>query len=359
MKPPKPHRRILLVHHVDSYSGSPHVLAQVAKIAMARGLECTVLTTPGGGFLADLSGVRHWWLRSRFGKPTRMPSSIAFLALQLEECAYLVRARVEGIQAIYLNTLFHPLPALLSRLLFAHRVVHAHEVPRPLFVGKILARVASLGVRRVFHPTRYAMEMLGVSDNPRNEVVPCGVEEIPDPSDPVARYRFPLVVMAASLAVYKGAHLFVELARRMPDLSFRLALGASREDSLRSLGEPPSNLEILCQCRDRVRIFGDATVVVCATIPRLRAENFAVSVGEAMAWGIPVVIPPVGGMVERVVDGENGFLVDPEDLVSMVAAIRRILSSQDGYLSFSRAAREVRCSMEDFARPVEEFLSEV
>lgn len=359
MNEPTQRGKILLVHHVDSYSGSPHVLAQVAKIALAGGFDCTVLTTPGGGFLADLAGVRHWWLRSRFGKPTRLPSSIAFLFLQLEECAFLVRARGKGIRAIYLNTLFHPLPTLLSRLLFRHRVVHAHEVPRPLFVGKILAQIASFGARQVFHPTRYAMVTLGVSGHSRNTVVPCGVEEIPDPSDPVARYRSPKVVMAASLAVYKGAHLFVELARRMPDLSFRLALGASREDSLRSLGEPPANLELLCQCRDRVRIFGDATVVVCATIPRLRAENFAVSIGEAMAWGIPVVIPPVGGMVERVVDGGNGFLVDPEDLESMVAAIRRLLSSEDGYLSFSRAALEVRCSMRDFEQPVEAFLSEI
>jgi L-malate glycosyltransferase len=357
MHKPTTRRKILLVHHVDSYSGSPHVLAQVVKLATARGFECTVLTTPGGGFLADLDGVRHWWLRSRFGKPTRLPSSVAFLLLQLEECAYLVRARAEGIRAVYLNTLYHPLPALLSRLLFPHRVVHAHEVPRPLWVGKILARIASLGAQQVFHPTRYAMETLGVSGNPRNIVVPCGVEEIPDPSDAVSRFRLPKVVSAASLAVYKGAREFVELARSMPDLSFRLALGASREDSLRTLGELPPNLELLCQCRDRVRIFGDASVVVCATLPRLRAENFAVSVAEAMAWGIPVVVPPVGGMVERVVEGRNGFLVDPEDLGSMASAIRRILSSEETYLSFSREAQKVRCSMRDFETPVEEFLS--
>lgn len=359
MKTKKTRGRILLVHHVDSYSGSPHVLAQVAKVALARGFECTVLTTPGGGFLADLADVRHWWLRSRFGKPTCLPSSIAFSLLQLEECVFLVRARREGIRAVYLNTLFHPLPSLLARLVFPHRVVHAHEVPRPLLLGKLLARFASFGSQQVFHPTRYAMEKLGVSGNPRNIVVPCGVEEIPDPSDPIARYRSPKVALAASLAVYKGAREFVELARRMPDLAFRLALGASKEESLRVLGDLPPNLELLCQCRDRVRIFGDASVAVCATIPRLRAENFAVSIGEAMAWGIPVVVPPVGGVAERVVAGRNGFLADPEDLDAMAAAIRRILSSEDGYLSFSRAAREVRCSMRDFERPVEEFLSRV
>lgn len=359
MNNPTKRRRILLVHHVDSYSGSPHVLAQVAKIAKSKGFECTVLTTPGGGFLADLSGVRHWWLRSRFGKPTRLPSSIAFLLLQMEECVFLVRARGEGIRAIYLNTLFHPLPALLARLIFPHRVVHAHEIPRPPVLGKFLVHCALLGGQRVFHPTRYAMDVLGVSRDPRCRVVPCGVEEIPDPSDPASRFRSPKVAMAASLAVYKGAHLFVELARRMPDLPFRLALGASREDSLRILGDLPPNLELLCRCRDRVRIFGDAAVVVCATIPRLRAENFAVSIGEAMAWGIPVVIPPVGGMVERVQDGKNCCLVDPEDLDGMAASIRRILSSEETYLGFSGAAKDARCRMEEFAGPVEAFLEEI
>jgi UDP-glucose:tetrahydrobiopterin glucosyltransferase len=45
---------------------------------------------------------------------------------------------------------------------------------------------------------------------------------------------------------------------------------------------------------------------------------------EAMATGVPVIAYRRGGPAEIVVDGETGFLVEPDDVGGLVAAVRRI-----------------------------------
>jgi glycosyltransferase involved in cell wall biosynthesis len=57
-----------------------------------------------------------------------------------------------------------------------------------------------------------------------------------------------------------------------------------------------------------------------------RAENLPIVVLEAMAGALPIVATRVGGVDELVLDGENGYLVEPEDATSLAAAIERIAS---------------------------------
>ena len=45
---------------------------------------------------------------------------------------------------------------------------------------------------------------------------------------------------------------------------------------------------------------------------------------EAMACGVPVIAYRRGGPAEIIVDGETGFLVEPDDIDGLVAAVGRI-----------------------------------
>jgi trehalose synthase len=55
------------------------------------------------------------------------------------------------------------------------------------------------------------------------------------------------------------------------------------------------------------------------------AEGFGLTVTEAMWKARPVVAGAVGGIVDQVVDGETGLLVDPDDLAAFGAAVGRLL----------------------------------
>jgi len=52
-----------------------------------------------------------------------------------------------------------------------------------------------------------------------------------------------------------------------------------------------------------------------------RADNFPISLLEAMSYGLPVVVSDVGAM-EEVVSEENGIVIAPRDIDALVKAIR-------------------------------------
>ena len=68
-------------------------------------------------------------------------------------------------------------------------------------------------------------------------------------------------------------------------------------------------------------------------------ENFPHTVVEALAVGTPVIATRTGGVAEVVRDGENGLVVEPDDVDALAAAIRRFFA--DAGLA-GAAARERR-----------------
>jgi trehalose synthase len=70
------------------------------------------------------------------------------------------------------------------------------------------------------------------------------------------------------------------------------------------------------------------------------AEGFGLTVAEAMWKSRPVVASAVGGIVDQVVDGEDGILVDdPHDLAAFGAAVERLLRNPDEAAQLGRNAR--------------------
>jgi glycosyltransferase involved in cell wall biosynthesis len=56
-------------------------------------------------------------------------------------------------------------------------------------------------------------------------------------------------------------------------------------------------------------------------------EGFGNVIIEAMACGLPVVGTRVGGTPELVQDGQNGFLVDSDDIQALATAIQKIATN--------------------------------
>jgi glycosyltransferase involved in cell wall biosynthesis len=67
-------------------------------------------------------------------------------------------------------------------------------------------------------------------------------------------------------------------------------------------------------------------------------EGHCVALLEAMASGLPLVATRVGGNVESVVDGYNGFLVPPKNQNVLAEAILKILSDENLELQFGNAS---------------------
>jgi glycosyltransferase involved in cell wall biosynthesis len=71
-----------------------------------------------------------------------------------------------------------------------------------------------------------------------------------------------------------------------------------------------------------------------------RREPFSNANLEALAAGLPIVATDVGGNREMIDEGQNGFLVPPEDPRALAAAIVRLLKDRALAAKLGRAARE-------------------
>jgi glycosyltransferase involved in cell wall biosynthesis len=144
------------------------------------------------------------------------------------------------------------------------------------------------------------------------EIVASGVElpeAVGEEADP------PEVLYAGRLSPEKGVLELVDAARGM-----NLVVagdGPLRDRVPQALGfVPPAEL---------AGLYSRAAVVACPS----HREGFGVACLEAMAHGRPVVASGVGGLLDLVVNGETGILVEPGNVPALRAALERLLDDPE------------------------------
>jgi glycosyltransferase involved in cell wall biosynthesis len=77
-----------------------------------------------------------------------------------------------------------------------------------------------------------------------------------------------------------------------------------------------------------------------AVLPSICLDACPTTVLEAMASGRPVVATTTGGIVDMIVDGENGLLVPPGDEHKLAEAMARLLNDADLRVRLAAGAQE-------------------
>lgn len=81
-----------------------------------------------------------------------------------------------------------------------------------------------------------------------------------------------------------------------------------------------------------------------------RFEGFGLTAIEAMSCGKPVVASRVDGLTDIIQDGQNGFLVESEDIKSFAACIVALAKDEGKRKSIGKTAR--KCVEEKYAYPM-------
>ena len=79
-------------------------------------------------------------------------------------------------------------------------------------------------------------------------------------------------------------------------------------------------------------------------------ESFSNALIEAMATGLPVVASRVGGMLDCIVDGENGLFANPKDPADLARKLRTLLDEPQLAARLGAKARET--AVAQFAEPM-------
>ncbi len=68
-------------------------------------------------------------------------------------------------------------------------------------------------------------------------------------------------------------------------------------------------------------------------------EGLPMSMLESMAWGLPVIVTPVGGIPEVIFHRQNGLLVEPGNQDQLVQAMQDLIRDEDLRISLGNAGR--------------------
>jgi glycosyltransferase involved in cell wall biosynthesis len=160
------------------------------------------------------------------------------------------------------------------------------------------------------------------------------------------------IVSTGRLGERKGSKVLVEavaiLAGEGRDVSLVLAGDGDRE----GVEARAAELGVADRVEIRSWIGPDEVAAMLRTasvfaLPS-REEGLPVSLLEAMAHALPVVVTPVGGIPDLVSDGVHGRLVQPDDPPGLADALRGLLDDPPGARALGAAGRaevEARCAV--------------
>lgn len=94
------------------------------------------------------------------------------------------------------------------------------------------------------------------------------------------------------------------------------------------------NIDIHSRQEDVSPFYNKASVVVNLSDKEKFIETFGMTALESMSAGVPIIVPTEGGIAEMV-DGQNGYKIDVQDLHKIEDAIRCILSDKVMYMKMS------------------------
>jgi glycosyltransferase involved in cell wall biosynthesis len=334
--------KIYTFHLLNDFSGSPKVLKNAVEAWVKAGHEVTMVHNANShGFLSDLAGVEyhHFNYRLWANKGIRLAALIwsqVYIILSLF-------AKVKKEDLIYINTVLPFGAAILAYLKGCRVVYHLHETSvKPLIFKRFLFACMNLFADEVIYVSQYLAKQEPAKNAKThiqyNALEQTFLEKALTSKKPKNKRK--KVLMVCSLKSYKGVDEFVHLAKRCSEFDFELVLNANQEAIANYFDHAnlPSNLIIHPTQTDLHPFYSTADCLLNLSRPDGWVETFGLTVLEAMAYQLPVIVPPVGGVTELVEDGVNGYRVDSRDFPQLVRKLRRLLKDRMTYKSMRKSA---------------------
>ncbi len=332
--------KIIGVHLYNDYSGSPRVFSQLLRHWVAQGHEVHLLTSQHEGRLSNIEGVYYHPFYYQWSK-NRVKTLLQFLKVNL-----IIFLKVwqlgKSSEVVYINTLLPFGAAWAAKIKKTNCIFHLHETSvRPLWFKKFLKNTVKKTATRIIYVSKYLKNTEGFG-LPHEQVIYNALSD--DFFENVTqrqrheRITDRHILMLASLRAYKGVEEFITLAQRLPAFTFELVLNATAEERATFLSRNlPGNLIISPPSKNVHPFYERAALLLNLSRPDEWVETFGLTLIEAMAYGLPVIAPPVGGPAE-IVTQAVGFQISCYDMERLVQHVQKIMNDTQLYRQLSEAA---------------------
>lgn len=329
--------KIYAFHLLNDYSGSPKVLMQLVKAWKDEALDVNIITSENtAGFLSEIEGVRYHFFKYKFVNNKFLRLFYLFFS-QLEIIRRLY-SQVQKEDIIYVNTVLPFGAALLGKLKSCRVVYHIHETSiKPEIFKKFLFGVVQNTAQDVIYVSDYLRDEEKL-DAIKTHTLYNAIEDrfLKEAEKNRTKNANPEnVLMVCSLKDYKGVNEFVALAAQNSQFNFRMVLNASQaaiDDFFRNKKQT-TNLKLYATQTNLHPHYAWADIILNLSKPNAWIETFGLTIIEGMCYGLPAIVPPVGGITEVVSHGKNGLQVDATNSKALHSALNQILGNKEMYSS--------------------------
>ncbi|WP_290534315.1 glycosyltransferase family 4 protein [Alistipes sp.] len=329
--------KTIFFHNNNDFTGSTRVLANVIETEYAKQSVTVVSMNTNDGFLSSLANVHIVSVCYPLFKNKRIPflSGLIF-RLHAFFIAFVYGWRYD---VFYINTIKPFYAAIVGAIYHKKIIYHIHEkYVTNSFNVKLLEFVFNhVPAKRIFvskyvkeqYPSQRKSESI-VMYNSLSTSFLSKVKIVP-----IEQRKRNVIIMISSLQRGKGIFTYIDIARKMPEYKFLLILSTDI-GSIKCFFkcEIPSNIEFIPSQIDIHPFLRMSDLMMNLSIPSLCIETFGMTILEAMAYGIPSIVPNVGGPTELIKDGYNGFCIDVSDVDQIVHYINKALEQNEyGHLA--------------------------
>jgi glycosyltransferase involved in cell wall biosynthesis len=332
--------RIIAVHLLNNYSGSPKVLMQLLKCWTKNNLETHLYTCGGEGFLSNIPSVKQHFYWYRFAKNPMI--RLVFLLMSQLFLSIQLLFTLKKKDILYINTVFPFGAGLIGKIIGCKVIYHIHETGvKPKILNQFLFGIVKYCATNVVYVSHFLAEqepmklknniLYNVMENSFRKEARLHLGKVKESK---------IILMISSLKRYKGINEFVKLAELCPHYIFKLVINANLKeiDSYFKNKFLPSNLILITSQREVHPFYKEASIVVNLTVTQLCKETFGLTILEAMTYGIPTIVPPIGGMTELVENNKNGYLIDSQELILISERINQLFLNPLLYHQMSQSA---------------------
>ena len=340
-------KKHIFVHLLNDFSGSPKVLSQVITTVQEKGMALALYTgKSASGFLSGLTTNHHQYFYKR--SENKWMTLVTFIGSQIILFFKLLKYINKDV-VIYVNTML-PFGAALAGFVMRKPVIyHIHEISlTPISLKQFLRSVIKLTAKKIIfvsNAVKDSEQFEGVKDYVvYNALSQYFVSKASEHNLNAKKDAFN-VLMLASLKEYKGVHEFIEIAKSLESnehISFSLVINATNKDvdSYFRDKDVTDNIEILASQSDVIPFYKKASLVLNLSHVAAWVETFGLTILEAIAFGIPVIVPPVGGPTEIVSDGVEGYLISSDETNRIAEKIKALSLNKEEWTRLSKNALE-------------------
>lgn len=340
-------KKIIFVHLLNDYSGSPKVLLQVIRAVQKNGYNIELYTGKSeDGFLSGLTNKHNFYFYKRF--ENKYLTLITFMLSQLSLFFKLLKYRNENV-IIYVNTMLPFGAGLAGKLMGKPVYYHVHETyVRPAIFKRLLRTIIQISASKVIFVSEY-LKNSEIFSNMEQSVVCNALPKTLVEAAEESQYQYKKdgtfnVLMICSLKDYKGVNEFLSIASvcgQEKDVTFTLVLNAEKSEiemffQSRKL---PSNLVIIPRQQNVIPFYENSSLLLNLSRIDEAIETFGLTIIEAMSFGVPVIVPPVGGPAEIVRDEIEGYLISSYEIDKIANTIIALSRDEAKCIELSNNAK--------------------